>query len=498
LKTHGLALMTLVAALVVYLRTLAPSITWRNGGADSGDLVTAAVVGGVPHPPGYPLYTLIASIFARLPASEPAFGVGLFSALSAAFAAVIIFYAARMLLSQMIDDQRWRDPSAFVAALALAFSPMFWSQATIAEVNAFSALLVAALLKFLFSTHRHRLEWVALVFGVGMTHHPTLLLFAPMAWWLLRHDAWTRAQKTRATLLFCAPLVFYLALPLRAAGNPPINWGNPQTLDGFWWSVTAAPYQKYFSSLGLPALLERIAAVPRFLFDQFNVVGAGLGLWGLTQVLSNPARRARRSGVALLLGMSAIVGYAALYGSRDSHIYLLFAFMLFALAIAAGIHDVLARLSPRWALAVMFVALLGLPIFNLAANFQSLDLSRDRVAYNYAQSIVAAVPNDAVILADGDEHLFALWYYRYAIAGATSDVLVVSRELLQYDWYYHQIRQTMSALPAIPPADFSARVRHVIDQSIASNRPVYTTSLGDWLAPYSVKPHGKVYAIERR
>ena len=67
-------------ALAVYLLTLAPTITWRNEGADSGDFVTAAVTFGIPHPPGYPLYTLIAAGFARLPLAEPARGVNLFSA----------------------------------------------------------------------------------------------------------------------------------------------------------------------------------------------------------------------------------------------------------------------------------------------------------------------------------------------------------------------------------------------------------------------------------
>src|SRR5260221_6952190 len=47
-------------ALIVYLATLAPGLTWANNGADGGDLITAAVTGGVAHPPGYPTYLLLA------------------------------------------------------------------------------------------------------------------------------------------------------------------------------------------------------------------------------------------------------------------------------------------------------------------------------------------------------------------------------------------------------------------------------------------------------
>ena len=45
---------TLIICILTYLRTLAPGITWANDGYDSGDLITAAVTGGVAHPTGYP------------------------------------------------------------------------------------------------------------------------------------------------------------------------------------------------------------------------------------------------------------------------------------------------------------------------------------------------------------------------------------------------------------------------------------------------------------
>lgn len=47
------------AIFLVFLFSLAPGLTWAHQGADGGELVTAAVVNGVPHPPGYPLYMLL-------------------------------------------------------------------------------------------------------------------------------------------------------------------------------------------------------------------------------------------------------------------------------------------------------------------------------------------------------------------------------------------------------------------------------------------------------
>src|SRR5437588_516850 len=52
-----------LVAFAVYLRTLAPSVP----PGDSPDLITAAVVLGVPHPPGYPLFTILGHLFSLVP-----------------------------------------------------------------------------------------------------------------------------------------------------------------------------------------------------------------------------------------------------------------------------------------------------------------------------------------------------------------------------------------------------------------------------------------------
>ena len=67
----GLAVSLL--ALGVYVLTLAPTVSF----IDSGELITVGVQAGIAHPPGYPLYSLLAVVGARLPFSDPAVGVNL-------------------------------------------------------------------------------------------------------------------------------------------------------------------------------------------------------------------------------------------------------------------------------------------------------------------------------------------------------------------------------------------------------------------------------------
>ena len=57
------ACFALTVSLSVYLFTLAPTITF----GDSGELATAAYTLGVAHPPGYPLWLILAKLFSFIP-----------------------------------------------------------------------------------------------------------------------------------------------------------------------------------------------------------------------------------------------------------------------------------------------------------------------------------------------------------------------------------------------------------------------------------------------
>ena len=79
-----------LAAFAVYFFTLGPSV----GLEDSGELATAADHLGVPHPPGYPFWSMCGWVFCRLFSwvtymghPTPAWAMSLFSAVTGAFAA---------------------------------------------------------------------------------------------------------------------------------------------------------------------------------------------------------------------------------------------------------------------------------------------------------------------------------------------------------------------------------------------------------------------------
>src|SRR5215212_6877238 len=72
---------TTIFAFIGYWLTLAPQMTLE----DSGELATASMYAGVPHPPGYPVWTIYTWLFTVLfPVSNIAYRVGMSSAVAGA------------------------------------------------------------------------------------------------------------------------------------------------------------------------------------------------------------------------------------------------------------------------------------------------------------------------------------------------------------------------------------------------------------------------------
>ena len=68
---------------VIYYLTLAPELTLE----DSGELVTGSYYAGIPHPPGYPVWTIYSWLWTVLvPVGNPAWRVALAQASAGALA----------------------------------------------------------------------------------------------------------------------------------------------------------------------------------------------------------------------------------------------------------------------------------------------------------------------------------------------------------------------------------------------------------------------------
>lgn len=486
----------LLASFALYLATLAPTLTWgwERKGVDGGELLTAAHTLGIPHPPGYPTYTLLLRGFAELvPIGDIAYRGNLLSATLAAAAVFATFWAILRIASATGASPRLALTGAALGSSVLATSPLFWSQAVITEVYALNALFASLLLLLAswltlrrptdgnawYASPHTQLALFGLILGLGLGNHLTLLAVAvPLIYWMWK-DLGTRAVLSYWLFIpLLLGLAVYAYLPLRAGQNPPVNWGNAATIRGAIWILSARPYQEYVFGVTVGNLFERFVDWTRLVFSQFNPLGLFIGLMAIPTLRKQlPALWA-----ASLTSIAILSVYSVTYNSFDFEVLMIPAFILFSAWVGVGFAriagamtqqaDALAKQAawrrnllsrPTLLLGVLAFALL--PGASLALNYNAQDLSDDRGALEHAVGILDAVPDGGVLISQREESVFSLWYVRY-VESPERDVAVIAAPLLQFDWYLQDIHR---AFPERVPVLHTTRIQEAIDAIVEHN-----------------------------
>ena len=193
------AAVTFLALVSIYAVTSAPGVTWW----DAGEFIAAARTLGIPHPPGTPLYILIANVWSRLAGFiGAAQSVNLLSAVCTA--------AAGALAAGLVARASGIAAFGVGAALCAGTMSTIWASATEAEVYA-PALLLAMLT--LWSAERagrsgeqRFMVLTAYLFALAGPLHVTALIAAPAAIVLAATRADGSVRRETAGLLALALL----------------------------------------------------------------------------------------------------------------------------------------------------------------------------------------------------------------------------------------------------------------------------------------------------
>jgi hypothetical protein len=415
-----------LVALIVYGATMAPDLTWAHSGSDGGELITASVTSGIPHPPGYPTYVFLGKLFALLPVGSVAWRFNLMSAVAAAVA--VAFTTATAL--NTLEEKRHGAIASLATGLTVAFAPLLWSQALIAEVYTVNLAFLAI---FLWSVLGCRSPLLSGLFlGLAITSHLSSLLLLPLALVLIPRGG--RCSLAAGLILGLTPL---LALPVLANSGSPVIWGDPTTFSGWWWLVSG---RLYYANLRLPQAGEagaKLLSMSDAFLRQFLYAGWLLVVLGVSTRIVNRRTMTTLAGTGLLY---LIYGY--LYQTDDAINHILPALLLLSPLLAAG----LSRLG-SWSLL--------LPLGLLLVNFQALTLHNDREVRPLAEDVLASAPENSVLLTPGDQSIFTLWYYHH-VEQVRPDLMLVDANLLAFDWYRQRVSEQYPDLEALERDDGDA------------------------------------------
>ena len=447
-----------VGSLLLYVSTMAPSVV----PGDSAEFQFVPYILGIAHPPGYALYILLGKLFTLLPLGSVAYRMNLFTAFCGALTVSLTYLIILQLSSKKTSSHIAQVP-AILGAATFAVSANLWQHSTFTNAHTLTATLAALALFLLLAWDKsgkdRYLYAFALTCGLGLTHHPLILISFPAfaAFILLvkpqllispkklattqaviaseakqspsRKEeiassqktllAMTRAEQLRrlATLglLFLLGLSVYLYYPIRSA--PPFGPQGTNTLEGFLRLVTAQGLRMNLFPFGWREQPQRVLALKTLLGLQYNAPAILLGISGTIWLALK-----RRKAFVLLALFFALNSALIMNTIQDVMKYLHLPFMAYAVCIGCGAMA-LFDLLERWrakpqtkSLCSVALALLLFisPLKMGLLNFSRVDLSDYRLADDFVQATFDYFQQNegAVLLCDWD-HITPLWYYDF-------------------------------------------------------------------------------------
>jgi Protein of unknown function (DUF2723) len=477
LATFGIGATVAGLAFLLYFLTAARDIVV----GDTPELITAAVTLGVPHPPGYPLFTMLGHLFSLLPFGPVPFRVNLLAVTCDALTVAVIFFTALRL-------GRSR-PAAAIAALILAVIPTFWRWSLAAEVFPLNNLLASVLIYLLVAWHEepHRpgvLIAAFFVAGLALTNHHTIVLLAPafcLVLWQRRAVLRTRPQLFAICIAaFCIGLLPYAYVPWASAHHPAWNWGNVSSPR----DLIALIARKSYGS-------RRLVGTPGYMggspFARIIALCISLGPVAGMLILLGAVQAYRRQRWYFWFSLIAFLCAGPLFAwitnlnlaTAPSALFVLQRFFLLAQVVVAPliafgvllIAEVFASSAPARPLPLVAGAFLIVLVVSVVTNYRRVDQSRNRIARSYCEDVFATVEPQSILLTTGDGVAIPLMYLSIA-ERKRPDVALIVLPLLPADWYVRQLRQRYPDLAV--PFDHYDSERHNLRALIEANpgRPV--------------------------
>lgn len=487
------ALFVFVASFTLYFFTLAPTVTL----VDSGELILAARTFGVAHPPGFPLYVLLAHAASVLPFGNAAVRIHLASALFAALASAIM---TLLVMDAMEGGSNTRTENksrvapvkksnnrahesnrsaqsakanpelnanlalilapAIIAGLLFAFSRTLWAYATIAEVYTLNAMLIVIIFWLMLGWRRaclesrsnqteisHRKLYIAaFIFGLALgVHHVTVGLMLPALAALVFSTEGVRFFRSKpllyAVLIAFAGSSIYIYLPLAASQSPLMNWGDPRTWERFLWHITGKQYQTFFD-FSLSRISEFVNLTSREFGSRWMPLALALAVAGFVNLL----RRDKTLFCFLSLIIIADVAYCLCYEiAEDKDAYYLPAFIALVVAAGFGMRWLIngvqkSKLQNAITPIRTAIILIIVPSIAFSGNFAFNNRSRYFIAHDYVDNILKSVEPRGMLLT-ADWQVYSPSLYVREIDRQRRDAVVIDINQLRRSWYYDYLNQ---------------------------------------------------------
>ncbi|MCX6164620.1 MAG: DUF2723 domain-containing protein, partial [Ignavibacteriae bacterium] len=452
------SLLSFLVPFAVYLKTLAPSVSF----IDSGELATVCIKLGVAHPTGYPLFTIIGHLFSLLPFGEEVFRLNFMCAVLSSLALVVFFNLLVFILRDFNLEQNQKEKKSgnlgvgfndfiiflisFAGTLILAFSTTYWNISNSLEVYSLHQLLIISIIFVILKAanesnkkdSRKDIYWVFFAFLLGLSfsnHLSTIFMSLGCLYLYFAINRFSDVSFKRLaimTLPFLIAFTVYIYFPIRA-DNPVISWGYPANWNNFIRHFTGKQFSVWmFSSTDVTSkqFSYFVSNYPK----EFYYIPLVLAIFGLIKIFIQQKKLFYFT--FLLFGFNVL--YAINYDIHDIDSYFILAYIVSVIWIAFGLLFFIEKFK-NISLNLAFASVL-IAIIPLYGNYKSNDESANYYVRDYTMNVFkSAKPNSLILSTQWDFFVSASMYYQY-IKGERPDLTIIDKELLRRSWYIRHIQ----------------------------------------------------------
>jgi tetratricopeptide (TPR) repeat protein len=393
-RRYSLLIPALIA-LFVYLLTVCRTFYIGDGAEFALVLKTL----GIAHPPGYPLLTIVGSVFVQMFFFlRPIVAANLFNVLIAVAAVAVLFLILRKHLTVGY---------ATLISLAWAFMPAFWEQTVGIEIYNANLLLILLTLLVLESDSHYKWPLVFYLYGLCLNGNPTSLALAPTLIFVFFQEReyrhWRRIPIYLGLMALAGTLYFYLWI--RSGQYPVADWGHPMGFDAWFHHLTLGQYRSLIGSSSQDVWLST-----RLFGSVLLSSWWWIGVVGIVSGIYLGIRRDVARTLSLLLLLVTSFYLTTAHTAPDYFPHLLPA-LLACLLLLANNFTWLQERQLKQALPLAITAL-AVAIM-LVTHYQSNDKSKYTFYEEYSRLILDSA-GEGVLFTSGDVNSLGPVYLRYA------------------------------------------------------------------------------------
>jgi hypothetical protein len=411
---------------------------------DSGEFLGSAAVQGVPHDPGFPLYSLITRLVYLLPFGHTAWAINIVSAIFASLALVITYRLVTLITNDI--------NAAIFSVLTLGTYEYFWFYAVVTQIHTLQVLLLVLFSYFLVLFAKTNaikyLYFCAFIMGLGIAHSYTIIFVIPslliLMYSLKKNILFINFLK--ALLFSLIGLFLYIYTIWASSSMPLINWGRIHDFNSFLFIFFRGDYGLFSlgpQSLSIPFVYSSFIYYFESLFitSWYILPFAFLSLWLLYKknfiyillfiifILIGPF-------FYLLLNQPIIaVSYKA-----NVEQYLSYSFLYISIFAGLGLNLLITRYkkiqSQRLIILIISLLFFLIPFLN---TFDDMKLETDGFVSTTMKFMLSEIPKNGVILTTGDDFYFPSLYWQY-FKNYRRDITVINFTL-SASWYIQNLHR---------------------------------------------------------